>query len=109
MCVVVKKLDDNSSVADVELKGLNSTVDSRKTAFVTDTGISKTIINYKIWREMKSQCTLVKTSKRFRPYGTHYHLPIIGRFHATLSAQNGADIKTWVYVLKNEQFSNFHF
>ena len=40
----------------------------------------------------------VKTSKRFRPYGTHYHLPIKGKALVTLTAERGASVSTWVYV-----------
>ena len=45
----------------------------------------------------------MKTSKRFRPYGTSYHLPIIGRAQVTLQAKNGACIKTWVYVVNDKR------
>ena len=47
----------------------------------------------------------MKTSKRFRPYGTAYHLPIKGKAKVTLQAENSAEIETWIYVVndKNEQ------
>ena len=40
----------------------------------------------------------MKTSKRFRPYGTSYHLPIKGKSEVRLTCENGASITTWVYV-----------
>ena len=43
------------------------------------------------------------TSKGFRPYGTSYKLPIIGRAHVTLTAEAGAQITTWVYVVKDRK------
>ena len=73
-----------------------------KEKFVTDTGISKSLINRKVWRRLQPQSQLIPTSKGFRPYGPHYRLPIIGRAHVTLKAANGAEIKTWVYVLNND-------
>ena len=47
----------------------------------------------------------MKTSKRFRPYKTAYHLPIKGKAKVTLQTENGAEIETWIYVVndKNEQ------
>ena len=45
----------------------------------------------------------MKTSKGFRPYGTAYKLPIIGRAHVTLTAEAGAKISTWVYVVKDKK------
>ena len=70
---------------------------------LTDTGISKTLINLEHWRKIRGQCKLVKTSKLFRPYGTAYHLPIKGKAHVQLRAENGATIETWVYVLREEK------
>ena len=37
------------------------------------------MLNKSDWNKKKASATLVKTSKLFRPYGTTYHLPIIGR------------------------------
>ena len=41
----------------------------------------------------------MKTSKGFRPYGTAFRLPIKGKAKVTLTAQRGAKITTWVYVV----------
>ena len=70
---------------------------------ITDSGVSKTLINYNHWHAIKSQTDLVKTSKGFRPFGTAYKLPIIGRAHVTLTAEAGAQITTWVYVVKDRK------
>ena len=40
----------------------------------------------------------MKTSKRFRPYGTSYHLPIKGKAKVAVTCENGASITTWVCV-----------
>ena len=48
---------------------------------------------------IKNQCKFVKTSKRFRPFGTAYHLPIRGKAHVNLTAQKGAQIDTYVYII----------
>ena len=72
--------------------------DSTKLNLATDTGISKTVLNRTDWLKVKPQCKFVKTSKRFRPYGTSYHLPIKGKSEVVLKSENGASITTWVYV-----------
>lgn len=68
---------------------------------LTDTGISKTLLNSTDWLKIKPQCRFVRTSKCFRPYGTAYHLPIKGRAHVFLKAENGAEIDTWIYVVNS--------
>ena len=50
---------------------------------------------------INSDCKFVKTSKRFRPYGTTYHLPIKGKAKVTLQAERGASIETWAYIVDN--------
>jgi hypothetical protein len=65
--------------------------------------VSKTVIDYNHWHAIKSQTELVNTSKGVRPYGTAYKLPIIGRAHLTLTAEAGAQITTWVFVLMDHK------
>ena len=48
---------------------------------------------------IKNQCKLVKTSKRFRPFGTAYNLPIRVKAYVNLTAQKGAQIDTYVYII----------
>ena len=67
-------------------------------SLATDTGISKTVLNLIDWAKIKEGCKVVKTSKRFRPYGTQYHLSIKGKALVELAAENGVTIDTWVYV-----------
>ena len=90
-------------IANVGFQGTESPGDEEKLALLTDTGISKTLINLEHWRKIRGQCKLLKTSKLFRPYGTAYHLPIKGKAHVQLRAENGATIETWVYVLRDEK------
>ena len=69
----------------------------------TDTGISKTLLNRNDWEAIRSGCKFVKTSKRFRPYGTAYHLPIKGKAQVKLTAERGATIDTWVYIVDDKR------
>ena len=96
--VVVGKLNSSSIVAKLEAKGQLENAPKGEVPLATDTGISKTVFNRIDWAKIKDGCKFVKTSKRFRPYGTHYHLPIKGKALVTLTAENGAQIDTWVYV-----------
>ena len=64
-----------------------------------DTGVLKTILNQNDWEMIKNQCKFVKTSKRFQPFGTAYHLPIRGKAHVKLTAQKGAQIDAYVYII----------
>ena len=72
----------------------------------TDTGISKTLLNRTDWESIRDGCKFVKTSKRFRPYGTAYHLPIKGKALVTLTAELGAEIETWIYVVDDHKESS---
>ena len=72
----------------------------------TDTGVRKTLWNKTDWNKIKSHATLVKTSKLFRPYGTQYHLPIIGRAYVAIRSENGAVINTWVYIVSSTKESS---
>ena len=76
---------------------------SREIILATDTGVSKTIFNITDWHEVNNNGEITKTSKRFRPYGTAYHLPIIGKSKVWLKAENGAEILTWVYIVNNKK------
>ena len=106
--IIVAKIDNKKSTTNLETKvkvqGFGQTDQPAVSMqLITDSGVSKTIINYDHWNAIKSQTDLVKTSKGFRPYGTSYKLPIIGRAHVTLTAEAGAQISTWVYVVKDRK------
>ena len=96
--VVVGKLNSSSISAKLSTQGPLNDAQMEDISFATDTGISKTVLNRIDWSKIKDGCRFVKTSKRFRPYGTHYHLPIKGKALVELEAENGARIDTWVYV-----------
>ena len=75
----VSNLNKKSSVATIEIKGLIKPEDTVPSKMVTDTGVSKTLINWLLWQKIKHKCSkMVYTSKSFRPYSTTYHLLIIG-------------------------------
>ena len=103
--IVVGHLEDSRSIAaKITIQG-PLRKDPQEISLATDTGISKTLLNSCDWNRIKECCRFVRTSKRFRPYGTAYHLPIKGKAKVTLQAENGVEIETWIYVVndKNEQ------
>ena len=77
--VIVRKLNSSSIVAKLEAKGQLENAPKGEVSPATDTGISKTVFNRIDWEKIKDGCMFVKTSKRLRPYGNHYHLPIKGK------------------------------
>ena len=102
--VVVGKLSNNKKlVAKVGVQGTHSPGEKEDMKLLTDTGISKTLVNLVDWRKIRSQSKLVKTSKLFRPYGMKCHLPIKGKAYVKLEAENGATIETWLYILRDEK------
>ena len=76
--IVVRKLDSQTIGAKITVQGPLNTHHAVSLMLATDTGISKTLLNSSDWSKIKGDCKFVKTSKRFRPYGTKYHLPIKG-------------------------------
>ena len=74
-----------------------------RSAMVLMSPTTKFLINIVMWNLLRKRSKLVKTSKLFRPYGTQSHLPIIGQALVELQAENGAKIKTWVYVVNDKQ------
>ena len=99
--IEIKKLQEPDITAQLQLS--INTKNEFTVPFATDTGVRKTLINKSVWEKIKGKCPLVPTSKRFRPYGTYYQLPIIGRVQVTLKAARGATIKTWVYVVNSDK------
>ena len=77
--IVVGHLGSTNICAKIGVKGAESSSQYKMIDLATDTGISKTILNRSDWEKIKDNCKFVKTSKRFRPYGTAYHLPIKGK------------------------------
>ena len=104
--IVVGHLKTKSIQAKVGIKGKYPGSTSKEIMLATDTGISKTLLNRADWESIRDGCKFVKTSKRFRPYGTAYHLPIKGKALVTLTAERGAEIETWVYVVDDQKESS---
>ena len=103
--IVDGHLEDSRSIAaKITIQG-SLKKDPQEISLATDTGISKTLLISCDSNRIKECCRFAKTSKRFRPHGTAYHLPIKGKAKITLQAENGAEIETWIYVVnnKNEQ------
>ena len=92
------KLDSKSISVKIKIQTFqDQTASAQLFELVTDTGVSETILNRNDWEMIKNLCKFVKTAKRFRPFGTAYHLPIRGKVHVNLTAQKGAQIDTYVY------------
>ena len=54
-------------------------------------------------KRRKPNISFVKTSERFRPLGTAYHLLIPGKAKVTLCAEKGATIESYIYVVDNKR------
>ena len=101
--IVVGHLGTKSIQAKVAVTGPLLPNEPKDVMFATDTGISKTLLTRTDWEKVNKGCKFVKTSKRFRPYGTSYHLPIKGKALVTLTAERGATIETWAYVVDDRK------
>ena len=101
--IVVGHLSSKSIAANICIAGAGSINEGKQIKLATDTGISKTLLNRNDWEAIKEDCVFVKTSKRFRPYGTAYHLPIKGKAKVKLTAERGATITTWAYVVDDKR------
>ena len=100
---MVGKLDSQTIGAKITVQGPLNTHQAVSLMLATDTGISKTLLNSSDWSKVKGDCKFVKTSNCFRSYGTKYHLPIKGKVRVTLTAERGAKIDTWVYVVNDKR------
>ena len=74
--VVVGKLDSNNISTTVSVEGMKNPGLLAPIQLAADTRISKKLLNRTNWYKVRGHCKFLKTSKRFRPYGTAYHLPI---------------------------------
>ena len=101
--IVVGNLDSQTIGAKITVQGPLNTHHAVSLMLATDTGISKTLLNSSDWSKVKGDCKFVKTLKHFRPYGTKYQLPIKGKARVTLTAERGAKIDTWVYVVNDKR------
>ena len=98
--ITVGKLDSKSISVKIKIQSFqDQTASAKLFELAIETGVSKTILNRNDWEMIKNQCKLVKTSKRFRPFGTAYNLPIRVKAYVNLTAQKGAQIDTYVYII----------
>ena len=77
-------------------------INGKKTIKRVDSGCKKTLIGITEFRQLKLNARLIRTNVRFTPYGTQVSLRIKGRVKVQLSANNGASIETWIYVVDDE-------
>ena len=88
--ITIGKLDSKSISVNIKIRPFqDQTASTELFELATDTGVSKTILNQNGW----------VISKQFRPFGTAYHLLIQGKAHVNLTAQKGAQIDTYVYII----------
>ena len=100
--ITVGKLNSKSISVKIKIQPFqDQTASTQLFEPATDAGVSKTILNRNDGDMIKNQCKLVKTSKRFRPFGTAYNLPIRVKAYVNLTAQKGAQIDTYVYIIDN--------
>ena len=98
--ITVGKLNSKSISVKIKIQPFqDQTASTQLFEPATDAGVSKTILNRNDWEMIKNQCKLVKTSKRFRPFGTAYNLPIRVKAYVNLTAQKGAQIDTYGYII----------
>ena len=76
-------------------------------SLLIDSGVFKTLLSEKDWRKVKQKpgescIKLKKCRTTFRPFGTEYQLPILGRTKCIMQAAAGAQVATIVYVVKGE-------
>ena len=72
-----------------------------------DSGVYKTLLSEKDWKAIQqSQGTrkarLKNNRTKFRPFGTNYSLPILGRTKCRMMAACGQEVSTIVYVVAGE-------
>ena len=94
-CMKVVVLDKNRPSRETHMKML------------IDSGVHKTLVSEEDWKKVKrkkgeARIKLKICKTKFKPFGTDYHLPILGRTKCTLEAAGGAKIKTIVYVVEGE-------
>ena len=82
--IVVGKLTKEGITVKVKIGGRKFPGEPRMANLATDTGVTKTILNRADWNRIKQSSKFVKTSKRFRPFGTTYRLPIRGKAKITM-------------------------
>ena len=100
--LTVSKVGKSNTTATIHVKTEEGS--SGQVQLLTDTGVRKTLLNVNDWNKVNmKRRKLVKTSRGFRPYGTTYKLPIIGKAQVHLKCENGAEIKTWVYVINDKK------
>ena len=89
---------DTTIYAKVKVAGAQDASKETAIRMATDTGVRKTIFNRTDWEKIKNGSRMVKTHKKFRPYGTDIQLPVRGRAKVYMRAKAGALICTYVYV-----------
>ena len=96
--ITVNKLDA-CTVTNLQIGGPDQSA-PKTLKLVADTGVGVTILNRPDWIKVRDQCKFVKTSKKFRPFGTtKIDLPVRGKAKISIQSKNGATINTTAYVV----------
>ena len=78
-----------------------------KVKLLIDSGVYKTLLSEKDWQVVKQsqgarKAKLKINRTKFRPFGTNYSLPILGRTKCRMMAECGQEVQTLVYVVAGE-------
>lgn len=109
--VVSAAEETKPSEGDVRVKvtvGPRKAGSKQELTLTVDSGVTKTLLAEKHWKlllERNAGWKLDKAKTTFRPYGTKYTLPVLGKAKVKVWSQNGARIRTTVYVVEGQQES----
>ena len=82
--------------------------DKQEVVWTADTGVLRTLLAERDWDKLKKKnenMQLKKAKTVFRPYGTQYSLPVLGKAKVKLQCVAGAKSKSMVYVVKGQKES----
>ena len=103
--ITVNQVGESRVIAKIKVQAESGK--ARTVSITTDTGVRKTLLSINDWNKISNgKIKLKKCSKGFRPYGTTYKLPIIGKAKVTLKCENGATIDTEVWVVNDRKESS---
>ena len=71
--------------------------------WIADSGVNRSLVSEEHWNKLKDRnpsLKLRKTKINFRPYGTTYRLPVLGKAKVVLKCREGAKVNTTVYVIR---------
>ena len=76
--------------------------------WTADSGVSRSLLSEEDWSRWKAKNPALKLRENrtnFRPYGTSYTLPMLGKAKVVLKSRAGAKVDTMVYVVRGQSES----